>query len=168
MSSFADRLVGATLLRNNIYEEVELDSSAVPQALAVVLMASAASAVGGGYATGPALARGAMSALIGWLIWAAITYFVGTKILGQPQTIATWGELLRTTGFAAAPGLLNILAVIPLPFLAGLLFLVTSVWMLVAFVVAVRHALDFASTWRAVWVCIFGWVIYVVFRFLIL
>ena len=79
------------------------------------------------------------------------------KILPEPQTKADHGELLRTIGFSSSPGLIRILAIIP--GLAGILFLVTSIWMLVAMVIAVRQALDYQSTLRAVAVCIIGWVI---------
>ena len=40
-----------------------------------------------------------------------------------------------------------------------LILLAVSVWMLVAMVIAVRQALDFTSTGRAVMVCAAGWVI---------
>jgi hypothetical protein len=100
---------------------------------------------------------GAITALIAWYVWAYITYFIGVKILPEPQTKADHGELLRTIGFSSSPGLIRIFAIIP--GLAGILFLVTSIWMLVAMVIAVRQALDYQSTLRAVAVCIIGWVI---------
>jgi len=37
--------------------------------------------------------------------------------------------------------------------------LVSRVWMLLAMVVAVRQALDYESTWRAVAVCLVGWLL---------
>jgi len=80
-------------------------------------------------------------------------------MLPEPQTKANLGELLRTIGFSSSPGLIRVLGIIP-----GLSFLVYSVaaiWMLVAMVIAVRQALDYHSTWRAVGVCIIGWIIQV-------
>jgi hypothetical protein len=100
---------------------------------------------------------GAITALIAWYVWAYITYFIGVKILPEPQTKADHGELLRTIGFSSSPGLIRILAIIP--GLAGIIFLVTSIWMLAAMIIAVRQALDYQSTLRAVAVCIIGWVI---------
>ena len=88
---------------------------------------------------------------------AYITYFIGVKILPEPQTKADHGELLRTIGFSSSPGLLRILAIIP--GIGGIIFMITSVWMLVAMVIAVRQALDYKSTLRAVGVCMIGWVI---------
>jgi hypothetical protein len=46
-----------------------------------------------------------------------------------------------------------------IPGLSGLVFLVASIWMLIAMVIAVRQALDYKSTFRAGGVCAIGWVI---------
>jgi hypothetical protein len=87
--------------------------------------------------------------------WAALTYLIGTRVLPEPQTRANLGELLRTLAFAASPGLLRVAGAIPI--LRWPTFLVTAVWMLFAMVVAVRHALDYTSTARALGVCVIGW-----------
>ena len=84
---------------------------------------------------------------------------IGTKLLPQPQTQADIGQLLRTTGFAASPGLLRILTIIP--GLGSIIGFVISVWMLATMVVAVRQALDYTSTLRAVGVCVIGWLLLV-------
>jgi len=86
-----------------------------------------------------------------------ITFFVGTKLLPEPQTEADYGEPLRTTGFSSSPGVLRILGVVPL--LGTIIFVVCGIWMLVAMIIAVRQALDYKSTWRAVGVCFVGWII---------
>jgi len=100
---------------------------------------------------------GTIIALISWYVWAYITYFIGTRLLPEPQTKAHHGDLLRTIGFSSSPGLIRILGIIP--GLTWLVFLVASIWMLVAMVIAVRQALDYQSTLRAVGVCIIGWII---------
>ncbi len=100
---------------------------------------------------------GAITALIAWYVWAYMTYFIGVKILPEPQTKADHGELLRTIGFSSSPGLIRVLAIIP--GIAGIVFFIASIWMLVAMVIAVRQALDYQSTLRAVGVCMIGWVI---------
>jgi len=87
-------------------------------------------------------------------------YIIGTKVLPEPQTRSDLGELLRTTGFAASPGLLRVLGVIPL--IGGLIMPAVTIWMLVAMIIAVRQALDYQSTGRAVVVCLIGWVVFVV------
>jgi hypothetical protein len=108
---------------------------------------------------------GTVVAFAAWMLWAAITYLVGTKIFGTSATQSSWGELLRTTGFSAAPGILRILGFLPL--IGRLVFAVTAIWMLVTFVVAIRHALDYTSTLRAVCVCLVGWLIYVAFELVV-
>jgi hypothetical protein len=67
------------------------------------------------------------------------------------------GQLLRTIGFSSSPGLIRVLGIIP--GLTGVVFFIASIWMLVAMVIAVRQALDYQSTLRAVGVCAIGWVV---------
>jgi len=151
-------MIRAARLDANLYEEVEADKQATGQAVGVVVLASLAAGIGGVGATGiSGLVIGTVTALIAWFIWAFITYFVGTKILPEPQTSADYGELLRTIGFSSSPGLLRILGIIPI--LGKFIFIVCGIWMLVAMVIAVRQALDYSSTLRAVGVCIIGWIV---------
>jgi len=147
-------------LESSLYEEVEADRTATGQAMAVVILASIAGGIGTGGIVG---LRGVLSltlaALGGWVVWALITYIVGTKILPTAQTRSNPGELLRTLGFANSPGLLSIFGLIPV--LGGLVKLVVPIWILVAWVIAVRQALDYTSTGRAIAVCLIGWLLYV-------
>jgi hypothetical protein len=150
-------MIRAAKLDVNLYEEVEADKQAIGQAMGVVVLSSLAAGIGSISATGMSgLIVGTVGALIAWFIWAFITYFVGTKILPEPQTSADYGELLRTIGFSSSPGLLRILAIIPI--LGPIIFVVSGIWMLVAMIIAVRQALDYQSTMRAVVVCIIGWI----------
>ncbi len=166
MATFGQRIVGAVKLDVNIYEEVEADSTAFGQAMGVVVLSSLAAGIGAaGRGGSPGLLLGTIAALIGWFIWAWLSYFIGTRILPTPQTHADWGQLLRTTGFSAAPGILRVLGFVPI--LGRLIFFVTGVWMLAAFVVAVRQALDYTSTPRAVGVCLIGWLANAVLFFLL-
>ena len=151
-------MVRAAKLDVNLYEEVEADKQAMGQAMGVVVLASLAAGIGSVGTTGiNGLLFGTIAALIGWFIWAFITFYVGTKILPEPQTEADYGELLRTIGFASSPGVLRILGVVPL--LGTIIFVVCGIWMLVAMIIAVRQALDYKSTWRAIGVCVIGWLI---------
>lgn len=164
MASFGERLIGAAKLDVGTYEEVEADTSATPQAMGVVVLSSLAAGVGT-YGEGgiKGMLFVTVAALIGWFIWAGLTYLIGTKMLPEPDTESDMGELLRTTGFSQTPGLLRVLAIIP--FLGGLVSLIASVWMLVAFVIAVRQALDYKSTGRAVAVCLIGFAVYMAVMF---
>jgi len=160
MTGFKDRILRASKLDVHLYEEVEADKNAMPQAMGVVVLSSVAAGLGGigmGVAGPGGILMGIVLALVGWYIWAFLTYFIGTKLLPEPQTHADLGELLRTIGFSSSPGLIKILGIIP--GLGAVVFSVASIWMLVAMVIAVRQALDYKSTWRAVGVCAIGWVI---------
>ena len=158
MTSFTNRILLAAKLNPAVYEEVEADRTATGQAMAVVVLASLAAGIGSMQQIGVGiggLLMGTLTALLGWAAWAAIIYLVGTRLLPEPQTKADYGELLRTIGFASAPGLIRILGVVP--GLMGIVFLAAGIWMLMATVIAVRQALDYHSTARAVGVCLIGW-----------
>jgi hypothetical protein len=158
MASFPDRMIRAAKLDVHLYEEVEADTGAMGQAMGVVVLSSVAAGIG-------SIARGGLGgiligtivALVSWYVWAYLTYFIGTKLLPEPQTKADHGELLRTIGFSSSPGLIRVLGVIP--GLAPLVFIASGIWMLVAMVIAVRQALDYTNTLRAVGVCLIGWII---------
>lgn len=167
-TSIFGRMGRAVRLQSSLYEEVEADKGATGQAMLVVIMVSAAVGIGHGFeallVSGAdrfiyGLTYGVAAAITGWLVWALFAYIIGVSILKGPQTSSTWGELLRTMGFASTPGLLRALAFIPV--VGGLIALLGSVWRLIATIVAVRQALDF-STWRGIIVTSTGWVLYMV------
>lgn len=170
MTSFGQRFVGAALLSVPIYEEVEADDTATTQAMAVVVLAALCSGIGLGVRSGVrGLVAGTLTALFGWFVWAGLTHFIGTRFLPTAQTESTWGQVLRTTGFAAAPGVLRVFYAIPNGGILIYIFMVFIwIWMLVAFVIAVRQALDYTSTWRAVGVCLAGWMVFVLVNFMTL
>jgi hypothetical protein len=158
MADFTERMVRAAKLDVALYEEVEADTTALGQAMGVVVLSSIAAGLGSITQSGVGgLILITISALIGWYVWAYLTYFIGTKLLPESQTHTNQGELLRTIGFASSPGLIRLLGLIP--GLTGIVFLIASIWMLMTMVVAVRQALDYTSTLRAVGVCIIGWII---------
>lgn len=148
-----DRMRGAALLDIPTYEDVEADKTATGQAGTVVAIVAVASAIGS-YANGvPGIIVALCASLIGWLVWAGVTYLIGDKLLGGT---ATWGELLRTLGFAQAPGVLAVLGIIP--GVGGVIRFVVSIWVLVAGVIAIRQALDF-STGKAIITALLGWLV---------
>jgi hypothetical protein len=156
MKEFFQRVIRALKLEAALFEEVEADRGATAQAIGVVLLSGIAAGVG---SSGRGLAGGLLvlttASFLAWVVWALVTYVIGTRILPGPQTEADAGQLLRTVGFSSAPGVIQVLGVIPV--LAEPIFIVASVWMLVAMVIAVRQALDYESTARAVGVCLIGW-----------
>jgi hypothetical protein len=156
--TFVERMIGAAKLDVAVYEEVEADQAATPQALAVVVLAAVAGGIGVGAGL-RGLLLGTVFDLIGWAVWAWLIYFIGTRWLPEPDTRADTGELLRTMGFATSPGILRVAGVVPV--IGPLVFLIASLWTLVAVVVAVRQALDYRSTGRAIGVCVIGWLVQV-------
>jgi hypothetical protein len=156
MATFTERIIRAARLDAAVYEDVEADTTATSQALGVVVLSSIAAGIGMGAGLGGIVASIVVS-ILAWYVWAFLTYWIGTRMLPEPQTSSSHGELLRVIGFAAAPGVIRVLGVVP--FLRGLVFLVAAVWMLIAGVVAVRQALDYRSTGRAVVVVLIGWIV---------
>jgi hypothetical protein len=157
MTTFPRRLLGASVLDVDTYEEIEADRSATAQAAVVVLAASLAGGIGsaGFAATGAPLVGGVFFwsavSLIAWAAWALLVFEIGGRLLPEPETRVDVGELLRTIGFSSAPGILRIIGIVPV--LALPVFALTTVWMLIAMIVAVRQALDYRSTARAIGVC---------------
>ncbi|HUU50621.1 MAG TPA: YIP1 family protein [Nitrospinota bacterium] len=161
MASFSERIIRAAKLDVKVYEEIEADKEAFAQAIMVVVLSSIAAGIGSLSKEGlGGLFIVTIGALLGWFFWAYLTYLIGTKILPEAQTQADYGQLLRTIGFSSSPGLIRILGIIP--FLKEIIFMVATLWMLVAMIIAVRQALDYTSTLRAVIVCVIGWVFQVV------
>jgi hypothetical protein len=159
-NTFLQRLIGAMALDTAIYEEVEADRTATGQAFLVVLLSSVATGIGYrgiSEQSATSIVFLTIAALMAWASWALVTFVIGTLLLPESETRSDVGELLRTIGFASAPGLLRLLGV--LPGVTMPVFIGTGIWMLVATIVAVRQALDYRSTARAVGVCALGWVL---------
>jgi hypothetical protein len=155
MGTFFYRLMGAAILDAGAYEGIENDPRATGQAAMTVVLASVAAGVGAAGVYGPSVATlltVSTLALVTWAAWAVLVLQIGARWLREPDTQADTGQLLRTIGFAASPGLLQVLAAFPR--VAPFVFALTWLWMLAAMVVAVRHALDYRSSARAVAVCL--------------
>ncbi|HEY0304900.1 MAG TPA: YIP1 family protein [Longimicrobiales bacterium] len=143
-------MIAAASLDVSVYEEVEADGTATGQAALVVVLSAIASAIG---SVNQNAIGGLIGALVGWAVWAGVTYFIGATLF---KGTASWGELLRTLGFAQSPGLLYVVGIIPV--LGALAKLVIGIWVLIAGVIAIRQALDI-STGKAVATALLGWVL---------
>jgi hypothetical protein len=155
MATLLERAIGAAKLDAATYEEVEHDPDALGQAVIVVLAVALAAGIGAATKNGlVGLLYGLILSLVSWFVWAAITYGVGTRLLPGAKTEADFGQLLRTLGFSAAPGVFQIFSGIPV--VGFFVFIAVYLWQLAAMVVAVRQALDYESTGRAVAVCLVG------------
>ncbi|MDJ0790124.1 MAG: hypothetical protein QNK05_25295 [Myxococcota bacterium] len=152
---FLRRIWRAAMLDACLYEEVEADRRALPQAALVVLLASLSAGIGT-FANGGIAGIGIIVAatFIGWVGWAFVTFLIGVYLIPGPRTESDQGELMRTVGFSASPGLFAGLGIIP-----GLnpwVLILVGGWLLVAMVIAVRQALDHCGTGRAIAVCAIG------------
>lgn len=163
---FLNRVIRALRLDPQLYEEVEADKGSMWQAMLVVVIVSVAAGIGSIGVLGiQGIIVGTLLDLIGWFLWALLTYVIGTKLLPEPQTESDLGELLRVIGFARSPGIFLILMLITA--VGKIVALVITIWMFVAMVIGVRQALDYKSTWRAAGVCLLGAVIYFVINVLV-
>ena len=167
-ATFLNRIAGAARLDSRTYEDVEADVNATGQAVAVIVLSSVASAFGlmrSASADASLFLSYTTMALSAWVAWSALVYVIGVHLLPGPETKATVGEVLRTTGFAAVPGVVRAFGVVPV--VGPAFFALGSVWMLAAMFVAVRQALDYRHITRALAVCVVGWLLSLLFVALI-
>jgi hypothetical protein len=146
--SLQSRMIRAARLDPALYDEVKADPRALPQAIFVVVLSALATGIGFGQGELGPIGLGMLFALLGWWLAAYLAYFIGTKLLPEPQTDAEPAELLRTIGFSNAPGIVRMLAIVPE--LTIFVMLATTVWMICASVIAIRQGLSYQSTVRAV------------------
>ncbi len=156
-SVFVNRIIRACKLDVSLYEEVESDQSATFQAALVVILSSLAAGIGAISLGSYNFIMPAIISLISWYIWAYLIYLIGAKLFPEPSTKTDHGELLRTIGFSSAPGLIRVFGFTPE--LMTVVFIGSGMWMLVAMIIAVRQALDYQSTWRAVGVVVIGFLV---------
>jgi len=155
VGTFLYRVMGAAVFDAGIYEAIETDRHATFQAASVVVLSAVAAGIGASGPFGPdprIFVTVTGIALVTWAAWAVLTFQVGMRWLREPDTSVSVGELLRTTGFAASPGLLQVLGFFSAA--STIVFLIAWAWMLVAMIVAVKHAFDFQSVGRAAAVCL--------------
>ena len=156
-SSFLNRIYRAIKIDPNLYEEVEHDKSATIQAASVVILSSLAAGVGAIHLGAFNFILGPLLSLASWYFWAFLIFIVGTKLFPDNETKSDHGELLRTIGFSSAPGLIRVFGFTPE--IMSITFIGAGIWMLIAMVIAVRQALDYQSTWRAIGVVVIGFLV---------
>ena len=150
-----DRVWRAAKLDPDLYEMVEHQPRYLPEAALIVAVTSVLAGLGGWITTGN-FVSGFISLLLvglfGWLVWASVTLFVGTRFFGGTADL---GEMLRVLGYASGPLALSI---IPWggAFIGG-------IWALVASIVAIKQGLDFSIA-KALGTAIVGWLLLIVLR----
>ncbi len=142
----------------NTFEEIERDQNAMGQAVGVIALAAVSTGIGWIFRGGVGgIVSGVIVQLVGYAIWALVVWLIGTKVMPDPETKADFPETFRTVAFAAAPGVLGIITIIPI--LGRLLWLALAVWSMVAMVVAVKAVLDYSTIGKAVIVVVIGWIV---------
>ena len=167
MASLPERMVGAMKADVKTFQEIEADPNAITQAVMVIVIAGVAGLIGNIFRAG--VMAGIFTlivSLIGYALFAFLVVIIGTKVMPEPSTKADFQEGFRVLGFTAAPGVFNILAIIP--FLGPFLSFLIAIWMLVIAVIATREVLDYSNTGRAIIVCIIAMLIYWTVTFIIL
>jgi hypothetical protein len=163
MSTLAQRLLGSACLNSQSYEEVEADRQANSQAIAIVLVSSLAASIGAGIKSPKDTVILMVFSVVSWIALVLLTLLIGTRLLSKPETRSNFGEIFRTTAFSSTPGIFRIFGLVPV--IGWYLFIAATLWILVAFIIAIRQALDFDSTGRALAVSLLGWLIYTLLFF---
>ena len=167
MADLTGRMIGVLQADVKTITEIEADPNAMGQAVTVIAIAGVASLIGNYFRVG--LTGGILSligSLVGYALFSLMVFLIGTKLMPEPATKADFNETFRVVGFAAAPGVFNILAIIP--FIGALVPLVTGIWGLVIAVIGVREVLDYSNTGRAIIVCLIAAVICWLVLFIVL
>jgi len=154
----------------SVFREIAEDKAAMMQAAIIVVVVSLLSAIGlaigvaiteTGSAIGSFFGTLLSGVLLNWILWAVLTYAVGVFVFKGKTEIP---EMLRVLGYANAPNLLGVFAIIPcLGWIAALVGWVLS---LIAGVIAVREAMEFDTT-KAVITVVIAWLISFGINFLI-
>lgn len=139
------------MLDVDFYNQAEHDDQLGWQAGVVVVASTALGGIGSAIATDAsvvaAVLGGVVAGVVGWLLWSAATWIIGTRVFGGTTT---YREMRRVLGFAFAPFAIGVVPWLGFP---------ASVWVLFASLVAVREGLDF-STRKALGTVAAGWAIW--------
>ena len=157
-----NRIIGVFKLDVNTFEEIEHDQGATTQAAMIVALVALISAIGSGL--GASMSDSSFMGsfigtllwtFVGWLLWSAVSYFVGTTFFGGQADL---GEMLRVIGFAFSPQILGII-----PCFGAI---VGAIWSLIAGFIAVRQGLDVDNT-KAFLTIAVGFIVYMLGMWLI-
>ena len=160
LMTVTERVTGVLALRASVFEDIEADTHANAQAFGVVVLASLAAGLGGGLGGGAlGMARETIGAVVGWVMWAGVTYVLGARLMPERDTHTDMGELLRVIGYSYAPSFFALFAAVPL--VGYGIRVAVDFWLLATTVLAVRQALDYKSTLRAFAVVLIGWLFFV-------
>jgi hypothetical protein len=170
MHTFPARVAGTVRLDGSTYEAIDRDRNATQQAAIIVTIVAVAGGLAAWSEFGlPEFFIGVVLSYTGWVLFSAVAYAVGTSILAGEATEAEaeFSGVLRTVGFAQAPDLLLVFAVVPGGVTGGLISLAGSVWVIVCSVVALHISLR-VSIPRAILISLIAAVVSVLFGAVVL
>jgi hypothetical protein len=153
MHDLVRRAIGAITFSSAKYREIAAQPSATAQAIIIVLSSCV---VPGSASIMYGRAGSVLYSFCGWSIWFCLAYLIGARIFPESPVDNGVRRLLRTSGFATTPALLGFFSTVQ-PF-GHVMPMVTTVWMITAMVAAIREALQYRTTSRAVAVCLVSWV----------
>jgi uncharacterized membrane protein len=132
------RIGGVFKLDPYTFEEIEADPTATTQAALVVFIVALIAALGSFIgalifeeASFSSSLSTLLSVLVGWVVWSAVTWFVGVNLFNGTASVS---EMMRVIGFAYAPQALAIIPCIGWP--------IGIIWSLIAGFIAIRQGLD--------------------------
>lgn len=167
MALFFQRLKLALMVNQDFYEEVINDPKTQGHSLWVVALFAMTASFGiFSRVSGTAVNINLMVTLITWYIWAFTTYYIGTHFFSEKDTPRDRKAVMRIIGFASAPGILRLFSFIP--YLSGLILLLSSVWMIYAASLALKRALNYTSMARAVGVTVLSFALSTFVQFILL
>jgi hypothetical protein len=153
MADLTGRMIGAMQADVKTFTEIEADPNAMGQAITVIVIAGIASLIGNIFRQGISGGiLGLITSIVGYAVFSLLVFLVGTKLMPEPTTKADFNQTFRVVGFAASPGIFNVLAIIPV--LGVLISFLVGIWSLVIGVIAVREVLDYSNTARAIIVAV--------------
>ncbi|MEJ7902288.1 MAG: YIP1 family protein [Thermomicrobiales bacterium] len=134
-----NRVIRVAKLDLPVYREIARDANATKEAAVVVGVVALASGIGVLSDSFGRVVVAVLAAFISWVVFAAMTYFFGKNIFGTPSTQVNVESLLRTQGYAQAPGVLAFFGFIPV--LGWIAAIVGGIWALITAIVAIRETL---------------------------
>lgn len=167
MNTFVSRMIRVAKLDASLFEELINDPSTQGQSVWVVAILAMATGYGMFSRAGVTAVNSCLvTTFFAWYFWAFTLYFISTYLFRNTVTKTDRKTVLRVVAFASAPGVLRLLGVIP--HTTGILFIVTSVWIIAASAIGIKLAFKIPHTGFAVLLCTGTWLLSFIVQSLLL
>jgi hypothetical protein len=143
------RLTRMIKMDHTVYDEIAADENATAQAAIIVAITALLTALGTLFVSnfGAFIWTFIRLVAVGWVLWSAIVWFVGSKLFAGN---GTFFNVLRVLGYVTAPLILGIIPVVG-SLIGGILSLVLAFF-------AIRETMDL-TTEKTILTIVIGWVI---------